>query len=132
MVDKTTPLATTRQMAQDLHKHVSTNLANLQTTTEADLKKVRDDAQKLAVMLKTNVIAKGEAIKAGINAASDRLNAAEKQVKDNVATGQERLKQANLALLEGAHIATQSLSHAVAALRGNTAAAQTKPMKVAS
>jgi hypothetical protein len=71
-------------------------------------------------------------LKAYLRGAASKLLAAEMQVKENAATGIDRLKQANLALLEGAHAAAQSLSHAVALLRGKAAVSGSATMKVAS
>ena len=132
MTLKSTNLDAARHAAQALHRTVSANLEDLRATTEEDLTTAREAAKKLAILLKSSITAEGEALKSDVRAAAVQLDTAEQRVKDNIETGKDRLKQANLALLEGAHVATQSLSHAVAALRGRTIVVPRKSVQVAS
>ena len=59
-----------------------------------------------------------------------KLDAAGAKVKASAVTGKDHIKQANAALLEGAHAAAQSVSHAVAILRGTTAIPKPATTKV--
>ena len=109
-----------RVAAQDLHRKVTANIAKAQAGTEAELKIVADDTQKLAQSIKAEAVSHTEAVKAHLHTAVVTLDAAAANVKANAATGMDRIRQANAALQESAHDAAQSVSHAVAILRGTT------------
>ncbi|GHH25625.1 hypothetical protein GCM10008023_39180 [Sphingomonas glacialis] len=116
-----------RRDAQDLHQKISENIANIERTTDADFKIVSDKAHALGERLKADAMTQNEKVKGFMLNAAEKLKAAPQQAKDNLATGAARLKQANLTLLDGSHAAAQSISHAVAELRGQATAASPAP-----
>jgi hypothetical protein len=118
MSDTRTSLDIVRKAAQDLHRKASANIANLQSSTAADLKAVQDEAHKLAASLKTAAGTQSDAIKAKLHEAVASLEAAEVKVKASANAGKDHIKQANTALIEGAHTAAARISSAVADLRG--------------
>lgn len=118
MTDKLTMLDVARRDVQELHQKISENIANIETTTDADFKSVSDKARALGDRLKADATTQNEKVRSFMLNAADKLEAIPQQAKDNLATGTARLKQANLTLLEGSHAAAQSISHAVAELRG--------------
>lgn len=120
MTDKITMLDVARRDAQELHKKISENIAHIETTTEADFKIVSDKAHALGERLKADATTQNEKVKSFMLNAAEKLKAVPQEAKANLATGKARLKQANLTLLEGSHAAAQSISHAVAELRGKS------------
>ena len=120
MAHHETSLDRVRVAAQDLHRKVTANIAKAQAGTEAELRIVADEAHKLAQSIKTEAASHTEEVKAHLHTAVVALEAAGANVKANAVTGMDRIHQANAALQEGAHGAAQSVSHAVAILRGTT------------
>lgn len=121
MAQHETTLDGARIAAQELHRKVMANIAKAQAGTEAELKIVSDDAHKLAQSISSEAASQTEAVKTHLNAAVAKLEAAGAHLRASADTGKEHIKQANAALLDGAHAAAQSVSHAVAILRGTTA-----------
>lgn len=120
MAHHETSLDRARSAAQDLHRKVTANIAKAQAGTQAELKIVTDDAHKLTQLIKSEAASQTELVKAHLHTAVAKLEAAGEHVQASSATGVDRLHAANVALLEGAHAAAQSVSHAVAILRGTT------------
>ena len=120
MAHHETSLDRVRVAAQDLHRKVTANIAKAQAGTEAELRIVADDAHTLAQSIKAEAVSHTDAVKGHLHAAVVTLDAAGADVKASAATGMDRIHQANAALQQGAHDAAQSVSHAVAVLRGTT------------
>jgi hypothetical protein len=116
-------LEKTRHEAQDLHMKISANIAKAEQATWADVKAVQADVATLVGKMKTQAEAQAEDARAGIKAAIGKLEAAGKLAENKTVAAKDDVRNANAALLEGAHKAAQSLSSAVAAARSRVAKA---------
>jgi dUTPase len=124
-----TVLEMARIDAQNLHRKISTNMAKAEQATWADVKAVQADISALGAKMKTLAADQTDEMKSGIKAAVAKLDAAGQLVEDKAVSAKDGVKQANAAMLDSAHRATQSLSAAVAAARTKLAHA-IEPKKV--
>jgi hypothetical protein len=129
MTKPQTMLEMARHDAQELHKKISGNIASAEHATWADVKAVQADINALGVKMKTLAADQAADVKAGIQAAITKLEAAGNLVEDKAVAAKDGVKHANAAMLESAHKAAQSLSAAVAAARTKLAKA-IEPKKV--
>lgn len=129
MTKPQTVLEMTRKDAQELHKKISANIASAEQATWADVKTVQADISALGAKMKTLAADQADDVKTGIRAAISKLEAAGQLVEDKAVAAKDGVKHANVAMLDSAHKAAQSLSAAVAAARTKLAHA-IEPKKV--
>ena len=110
-----------RHDAQELHKKISANIAQAERSTWADVKAVQADINTLGSTMKTLAKDQAEDVKAGLQAAITKLEAAGPLVEDKALGAKDSVKHANAALLDSAQKAANSLSGAVAAARTKAA-----------
>ncbi len=106
-----------RSEAQDLHKKVEASTARDHAALRADVVNAAVQAKKLAASLQTLGDALRADAKQHVQDAVAQLEDAAKHVRDVTAASEAELKRANLAMLENARSAVQSLSEAVASQR---------------
>lgn len=129
MTKPQTELETARHDAQALHKKISTDIANAEMATWADVKAVQASINALGLTMKKLAADQVDDVKAGIDAAVVTLEASGKLVEDKAVAAKDGVKHANAVMLESAHKAAQSLSAAVASARTKLAHA-IEPKKV--
>ena len=116
------PLDPAQVAGQALHCNVTANIAKARAETKAESKVMLDDAHNLAQSIKTTAASQTEAVNRHLHTAVAKLEAAAARIKASAVTGDDHIKQANAALLAGAHAAAHSVRHPVAILRGKAAA----------
>ncbi len=116
-------LEMTRHDAQDLHKKISANMAEAEKATWAHVKAAQADAVALAAKMKTVASDQADTVKASIQAAGVKLDAAAKLVGQKAEATKDEIRHTNSAMLDSAQAAALRLSAAVAAARTKLAKA---------
>ena len=123
MFKSETVLEMTRRDAQELHKKIAADMARAKTATWADVKAAQTRALDLAAKMQPLAENQADSAKAMAKAAIGKLEAAGQMVESKAIDAKNDVMAANAALLESAHKAALSLSHAVADMRSSAAKA---------
>ncbi len=117
MAKTDTALDRARASLQDLHKHISSQVQDLDQATHKDVKSTSEKAAEIATSLKASAADQGDKVKTFIQAAVAKLELAGKQAQESAGATKDQLKKDNLSLLSKVRGALQDMTKAVATAR---------------